>query len=100
MGRLLDSANRAVSHIAAWQYAVAENLCAFMIAQNKKGYVAVINGVKDGQSIDESLESLLKAAEVFEGGAEALCDHLLERLSPPAGSPHDDIAIIALRRLP
>jgi hypothetical protein len=45
-----------VSHIAAWQYPVAENMCAFMIAQNKGGYVKFINGVKDGQSIDDSLE--------------------------------------------
>ena len=52
------------------------------------------------EPIDESLERLRTAAEGFEGGAEALCDHLLERLSPPAGSPHDDIAIIALRRVP
>ena len=52
------------------------------------------------EPIDESLERLRTAAEGFEGGAEALCDQLLERLSPPARSPHDDIAIIALRRLP
>jgi hypothetical protein len=27
-----------------------------------------------------------------------LCDHLIGALSPPVGSPHDDIALIALRR--
>jgi sigma-B regulation protein RsbU (phosphoserine phosphatase) len=52
------------------------------------------------EPIDESLERLRSAAEGFDGGVEALCDHLLERLSPPAGSPHDDIAIIALQRCP
>jgi serine phosphatase RsbU (regulator of sigma subunit) len=50
------------------------------------------------EPIDDSLERLRVAAEGFDGGVEALCDHLLERLSPPVGSPHDDIAIIALRR--
>jgi hypothetical protein len=50
------------------------------------------------EPIDEGLERLRTAAEGFDGDAEALCDHLLERLAPPAGSPHDDIAIIALRR--
>ena len=48
--------------------------------------------------IDESLERLRSAAEGFEGDVEALCDHLLEVLAPPAGSPHDDIALITLRR--
>jgi phosphoserine phosphatase RsbU/P len=50
------------------------------------------------EPIDESLERLRSAAEGFEGGLDALCDHLLAQLSPPAGSPHDDIALIALRR--
>jgi hypothetical protein len=52
-----------VAHIVDWQYAVAENLCSYMIAQNKKGYVAFINGVKDGQSVDESLEKNYGANE-------------------------------------
>ena len=43
-------------HIEGWQYPVAENLCAFMISANKQGYVAFINGVKDGQSVDQSME--------------------------------------------
>ena len=50
------------------------------------------------EPIDESLERLRSAAEGFAGGVEELCDHLLDGLSPPAGSPHDDIAIIALER--
>jgi serine phosphatase RsbU (regulator of sigma subunit) len=50
------------------------------------------------EPIDESLERLRSAAEGFGGGVEELCDHLLERLAPPAGSPHDDIAVIALER--
>lgn len=52
-----------VEHIAAWQYPVAENMCAFMIAQNKTGYVKFINGVKDGQSVEESLEKNYGAPE-------------------------------------
>lgn len=43
-------------NIEGWQYPVAENLAAFMIAANKKGYVAFINGVKDGTPPEESLE--------------------------------------------
>jgi putative methionine-R-sulfoxide reductase with GAF domain len=50
------------------------------------------------EPIDESLERLRSTAEGFEGDLTSLCDHLLDRLKPPAGSPHDDIAIIALRR--
>jgi phosphoserine phosphatase RsbU/P len=50
------------------------------------------------EPIDESLERLRGTAEGFEGGVEELCDHLLEQLRPPAGSPHDDIAVIALER--
>ena len=50
------------------------------------------------EPIDDSLERLRTAAEGFEGSVEALTDHLLAALSPPPGSPHDDIAIIALRR--
>jgi serine phosphatase RsbU (regulator of sigma subunit) len=50
------------------------------------------------EPIDDSLERLRTAAEGFGGGVDALCDHLLERLRPPAGTPHDDIALIALRR--
>ncbi|HET8951352.1 MAG TPA: PP2C family protein-serine/threonine phosphatase, partial [Solirubrobacteraceae bacterium] len=50
------------------------------------------------EPIDESLERLRSAATGFEGAPDALCDHLLAELSPPAGSPHDDIALIALRR--
>ena len=43
------------THIAAWQYPVAQYMTSFMISANKKGYVAFINGVKDGQTIDDSL---------------------------------------------
>jgi hypothetical protein len=45
-----------VNGIAGWQYPIAENLSAFMIQQNKKGYVAFINALKDGLSMDEALE--------------------------------------------
>ena len=43
-------------NIEGWQYPVAETLAAFMIAQNKAGYVAFVNGVKDGMEPEESLE--------------------------------------------
>ncbi len=42
-------------HIDAWQYGVASSLCSFMIRENKKGYVAFINGIKDGLGWEESL---------------------------------------------
>ena len=50
------------------------------------------------EPIDESLERLRTAAEGFEGTVEALCDHLIEALRPPAGAALDDIAVIALER--
>ena len=49
------------SHIQGWQYPVAEMLTTFMIEKNKKGYVAFINGIKEGLSWDESLEQRYKA---------------------------------------
>jgi hypothetical protein len=56
-------------HIVAWQYAVARTLTAFMIQQNRAGYVAFINGIKDGmpwadaltQKYGVSLEQLVRA---------------------------------------
>jgi serine phosphatase RsbU (regulator of sigma subunit) len=50
------------------------------------------------EPIDESLERLRAAADGFDGPAEALCEHLMEAMRPPAGAPHDDIAVIALGR--
>ena len=50
------------------------------------------------EPIDESLERLRSAADGFEGAVEALCDHLIEALRPPAGAALDDIAVIALER--
>lgn len=41
--------------IEPWQYGVASGLTTFMIKQRKKGYVAFINGIKDGMSWQESL---------------------------------------------
>jgi hypothetical protein len=48
-------------HIEDWQYPVAEKLTAFMILQSKQNYVAFINGIKDGQDWQESLEKNYKA---------------------------------------
>ena len=52
------------------------------------------------EPIDESLERLRSTAEAFGGDLEQLCDHLIEARRPPAGTPHDDIAVLALRRRP
>lgn len=41
--------------IAAWQYGAASSITQFMIKHNRKGYVAFINGIKDGQTWQESL---------------------------------------------
>jgi hypothetical protein len=48
-------------HIEAWQYPVAETLCAFMIQQNKSNYVDFITGIKDGLTWEQSLEQRYKA---------------------------------------
>ncbi len=50
------------------------------------------------EPIDESLERLRTTAEGFEGTVEALCDHLIDALRPPAGAVMDDTAVVALRR--
>lgn len=41
--------------IEPWQYGIASGLTTFMIRQRKKGYVAFINGIKDGMPWQESL---------------------------------------------
>lgn len=43
-------------HIEAWQYPVAETLCAFMIRQSKPRYVDFIVGIKEGLTWEQSLE--------------------------------------------
>src|SRR6185437_1216278 len=48
-------------HIEGWQYPVSEELTTFMILQNKKNYVAFINGIKDGQEWPQSLNENYKA---------------------------------------
>jgi hypothetical protein len=48
-------------HIVGWQYPVAEMLTTFMIERNKKGYVAFINGLKEGLGVEEALETKYKA---------------------------------------
>jgi hypothetical protein len=42
--------------IDAWHYGLASGLTAMMIRENRRGYVAFINGIKDGQPWRESLE--------------------------------------------
>jgi sigma-B regulation protein RsbU (phosphoserine phosphatase) len=50
------------------------------------------------EPIDASLARLLAAADGWSGSLDGLCDHLLERMAPPRGGPHDDVALIALER--
>ena len=45
----------AAEHIDGWQYPVAEMLCTFMIQASAPKYVAFINGIKDGLTVDQSL---------------------------------------------
>jgi hypothetical protein len=42
--------------LEAWQYPVAETLCAYMIRQSQDRFVDFINGIKDGLPWEESLE--------------------------------------------
>ena len=48
-------------HIQGWQYPVTQMLTTYMIKENKKGYVAFINGMKEGLTWDESLKTYFKA---------------------------------------
>ena len=48
--------------------------------------------------IDDSLERLRATAEGFDGPLDALCDHLMGAMRAPAGTPQDDIAMLALAR--
>lgn len=41
--------------IQGWQYGLASSLTTFMIQQNKRGYVDMINGIKAGQTWYESI---------------------------------------------
>jgi hypothetical protein len=50
-GRMFDA-----PRLERWQYGLASSLTTFMIQQNKRGYVAFINGIKDGQTWRDSLE--------------------------------------------
>jgi hypothetical protein len=42
------------------QYEMAEALCAYMIASDKRGYVNFINDVKDGLTVEQSLKKNLE----------------------------------------
>jgi sigma-B regulation protein RsbU (phosphoserine phosphatase) len=48
--------------------------------------------------IDDSLERLRSSAEGFDGGLDELCDHLMDSMRAPAGTPQDDIAMLAVAR--
>ena len=65
----------------------------------------VVQGHVQGVFFRETTRRRAQAAGVSgwarnlpDGTVEALCDHLIEALRPPAGMPHDDIAVIALER--
>jgi hypothetical protein len=47
-------------HIQGWHYPIAEMLTTFMIERNTRGYVAFINGIKDGVNWEESLKKNLR----------------------------------------
>jgi len=49
------------SHLDAWQYGVASNLCEFMIRSDPKAYVNFIEGMKEGLTWQESLEEAYNA---------------------------------------
>lgn len=40
--------------IEPWQYGVASLLTKFMISQNRKGYIAFVNAIKDGAEVDDA----------------------------------------------
>jgi hypothetical protein len=41
--------------IESWQYPVAHMLTEFMIRENRKGYIAFVNGIKDGMKWEDAL---------------------------------------------
>lgn len=48
-------------HIDGWQYPIAETLCAWMIRQNRQGYLDFIDGIKSGQDWEKSLKANFNA---------------------------------------
>lgn len=51
LGMMFDAA-----HIEAWHYGIASSLTQMLIRENKDGYVAFINGIKDGTPWRQSLK--------------------------------------------
>ncbi len=47
-------------HIEGWQYPVSEMITTYMIERDTPGYVAFIKGIKEGLSVDESMEKRYK----------------------------------------
>ena len=50
-------------HIDGWQYPIAETLTAWLIQYDGHGYLEFINGIKDGQTWEESLKTNLKMSK-------------------------------------
>ena len=48
------------THLDGWQYPLAEWLCAYMLHQNRQGYLDFIKGIKDGLAWEESLKTNYK----------------------------------------
>jgi hypothetical protein len=49
-------------HIAAVQYGIASSLVKFMVARDRKKFAAFVRGIKEGMSVEESLENSFDAS--------------------------------------
>jgi hypothetical protein len=49
-------------HIAAVQYGIASSLVKFMVARDRKKFAAFVRGIKEGMSVEESLEESFDAS--------------------------------------
>jgi hypothetical protein len=49
-------------HIEAVQYGIASSLVKFMVARDRKRFAAFVRGIKEGMSVDESLEASFDAS--------------------------------------
>jgi hypothetical protein len=49
-------------HIAAVQYGIASSLVKFMVARDRKKFAAFVRGIKEGMSVEESLEDSFDAS--------------------------------------
>jgi hypothetical protein len=73
--------------IESWQYPVAHMLTEFMIRENRKGYIAFVNGIKDGMKWEDALAQKFGATP--DDLAAAFGDSLRIR-NLAAGNPQED----------